>query len=139
MAAASREVDGRSYAYAGIGTRNCTRGSDAHGRSAGRAVDAADAALARLTALAELPNGNALVKVAVAEVHAFRGNEGQAFDTIEKILGPTSTRETTAATIWARQVIHRSPFFTSLRTHDRWQPLLANFALGAHDHPVGVE
>jgi TolB-like protein/Flp pilus assembly protein TadD len=102
-------------------------------------VDAADAALARLTALAELPNANALVKVAVAEVHAFRGNEGLALESLEKTLGPISARETTMSTIWARQVIHRSPFLASLRTHDRWEPLLANFALDADQPAAGVQ
>ena len=101
--------------------------------------DAADAALARLAALAELSNANALVKVAVAEVHAFRGDEGLAFESLEKTLGPTSTRKTTMPTIWARQLIHRSPFLTSLRTHERWQPLFANFALDARRPPAASE
>ncbi|HTE41554.1 MAG TPA: winged helix-turn-helix domain-containing protein [Steroidobacteraceae bacterium] len=102
-------------------------------------VDAADAAFARLTALAKVPTANALVTIAVAEVYAFRGNEDLALESIENTLGPTATRQTNLSAISARQVIHRSPFLTSLHTHARWQPMLANFSFGETHHPTGVE
>ena len=102
-------------------------------------ISAANAALARLTALAESPDANKLVKVAVAEVHAFRGDQSLALDAIENTLGPTADRQTNATTIWTRQVIHRSPFLTSLHAHARWLPLFANFALDAGDHMAAVD
>jgi TolB-like protein/DNA-binding winged helix-turn-helix (wHTH) protein len=87
-------------------------------------VSAADAALARLTALTELPNANRLLKIYVAEVHAFRGNADRALELIESALGPVATRPTTADTIFASQAIHRSPFLMPLRNHARWKSLL---------------
>jgi TolB-like protein/DNA-binding winged helix-turn-helix (wHTH) protein len=85
---------------------------------------AADAALARLTALAELPNANRLSKIYVAEVQAFRGKAELALESIESALGPAATRPTTADTIFASQAVHRSPFFTLLHEHARWKLLL---------------
>lgn len=102
-------------------------------------VGAADVALARLTELAASPGANQLVKVAVAEVHAFRGEQGLALDAIENTLGPAASRQTNATTIWTRQVIHRSPFLNSLHAHARWRPLLANFALDGGDHLAAAD
>jgi tetratricopeptide (TPR) repeat protein len=102
-------------------------------------ISAANAALARLTALAESPDANKLVKVAVAEVHAYRGDESLALDSIENTLGPTASRQTNAASIWTRQLIHRSPFLTSLHAHARWLPMFANFGLVARDHMAAVD
>ena len=87
-------------------------------------VGAADTALARLTALAELPNANRFVKIGVAEVQEFRGNADLALELIERALGPVSTRPTTADTIYASQMIHQSPFFMPLHNHARWKSLL---------------
>ena len=92
-------------------------------------LGAANTALARLTALAGSPGANSIEKVAVAEVHAFRGDERLAFDAIENTLGTTSDRQTNATTLWSRQVIHRSPFLTPLHAHARWLPLFENFPL----------
>jgi len=89
----------------------------------GKASDA-DAALTRLTALAELPNANRLVKIGVAEVQAFRGNADLALELIERALGPVSTRPTTTDTRYASQMVHSSPFFMPLRSHARWKSLL---------------
>jgi len=102
-------------------------------------ISAANAALARLTALAEVPDANNLVKVAVAEVHAFRGDESLALDAIENTLGPTANRQTNANTIWTRHLIHRSPFLTSLHAHARWLPMFANFGLDAGDQMAAVD
>jgi TolB-like protein/DNA-binding winged helix-turn-helix (wHTH) protein len=87
-------------------------------------VNAADESLARLTARAELPNAAPQIKIYVAEVQAFRGNTEQALALIESALGAASARHTTAATIYASQLVHRSPFFIRLHTHARWQSLL---------------
>ena len=87
-------------------------------------VSAADAALARLAALAELQNANRQLRILVAEVHAFRGNSDLALDSIERALGPIATRPTTADIIFASQAVHRSPFFIPLREHARWKALL---------------
>jgi TolB-like protein/DNA-binding winged helix-turn-helix (wHTH) protein len=87
-------------------------------------VSDADAALARLTELAELPNANRQLGILVAEVHAFRGNADRALDSIERALGPVATRPTTADIIFASQAVHRSPFFIPLREHARWKLLL---------------
>ncbi len=87
-------------------------------------VKAADEALARLTAEAELPNATPHPKLYVAEVHAYRGNAEQALDWVERTLGPAAGRQMTAATIDAVQFAHRSPFFIALRTDARMQALL---------------
>jgi Tfp pilus assembly protein PilF len=102
-------------------------------------ISAANASLARLNALAESPDANKLVKVAVAEVHAYRGDESLALDSIENTLGPTASRQTNAASIWTRQLIHRSPFLTSLHAHARWHPMFANFGLDTRDHMAAVD
>ena len=87
-------------------------------------VKAADEALARLTAEAELPDATPHPKLYVAEVHAYRGEPGQALDWVERTLGPAAGRQMTAATIDAVQFAHRSPFFIALRTDARMQALL---------------
>jgi TolB-like protein/DNA-binding winged helix-turn-helix (wHTH) protein len=87
-------------------------------------VSAADAALARLTAHAELPNANRQLKIYVAEVHAFRGNADLALESLESVLGPAATRPTTADISFASQAVHRSPFLQPLREHIRWKSLL---------------
>jgi TolB-like protein/DNA-binding winged helix-turn-helix (wHTH) protein len=87
-------------------------------------VNDADAALARLAALAELPSANRILKIYVAEVHAFRGSADLALDSIEDALGPAATRPTTANTIFASQAVHRSPFLIPLHEHERWKSLL---------------
>jgi TolB-like protein/DNA-binding winged helix-turn-helix (wHTH) protein/tetratricopeptide (TPR) repeat protein len=102
-------------------------------------LSAANAAFVRLTALADTPDANPFEKVAVAEVHAFRGDQTLALDTIENTLGPTANRQTNATSIWTRQVIHRSPFLASLHAHARWRPLFANFALDAGDQMAAVD
>jgi TolB-like protein/DNA-binding winged helix-turn-helix (wHTH) protein len=87
-------------------------------------VSAADEALARLTALAELPNASRQLKIYVAEVHAYRGNAALALELIESALGPADTRPTTADINFASQAVHRSPFLIPLREHVRWKSLL---------------
>jgi TolB-like protein/DNA-binding winged helix-turn-helix (wHTH) protein len=88
-------------------------------------VLAADAALADLTAHADGPNADPSSKIALAEVHAFRGDKEQALKEIEQILGPDSSAQTHAG-LWVKTEILVSPFFGSLKDHARWQPLLAS-------------
>lgn len=87
-------------------------------------LGAADEALARLSARAELPDATPQMKTYVAEVHAFRGNADRAFELIERARGADYARPATAATIFASQAIHRSPFFIPLREDARWRALL---------------
>ena len=94
----------------------------------GKARDA-DAALARLTAMAAAPGADSDLEISVAEVHAFRGNTNLALEWIEKALEPTSPAQSNAAVTWMRHEILRSPFLVSLHDHARWQPL---FAGGTH-------
>lgn len=88
-------------------------------------VGAADAALADLTAHANAPDADLSLKIRVAEVHAFRGDQEQALKEIEQVLATYSSGQTHAA-VWARFEILISPFFGSLKDHTRWQPLLAS-------------
>ncbi len=87
-------------------------------------LKSSDEALAQLTAHAGLPNATPHLKIYVAEVQAFRGNAELALELIESALGPPSARDTSAVTIDATQIVHRSPFFIPLHTHARWQSLL---------------
>lgn len=93
-------------------------------------VGAADGALARLIALAEIAGADAALRISVAEVHAFRGNEDLALQWIEKALEPTSPRQTNVARIWARHDILLSPFLRPLHNHVRWQQLFASLDTG---------
>jgi TolB-like protein/DNA-binding winged helix-turn-helix (wHTH) protein len=87
-------------------------------------VNVADEALARLTARAELPNAVPRMKIYLAEVQAFRGNDELALELIESALGPAAARDTASNTMDASYEVHRSPFFIQLRTHARWKALL---------------
>lgn len=84
----------------------------------------ADAALAALTAQANAPDADPYLKIRLAEVHAFRGDEERALQVIEQVLVADAEEE--HPDTWARFEIMSSPFFGSLRNHARWQPLLAS-------------
>jgi TolB-like protein/tetratricopeptide (TPR) repeat protein len=96
-------------------------------------LSAAETALAQLTAQAEAPGVTPFVKIYVAEVQAFRDNPGVALDWLERAFGPAASQETTITTLAARQLIHRSPFFTALHDDPRWRALLPE-QIGAASH-----
>jgi TolB-like protein/DNA-binding winged helix-turn-helix (wHTH) protein len=78
---------------------------------------AADEALSRLLALARSPDSEPSLLVAIAEVHAFRGDSGQALQWVERAVR-TGDR-------WTREEMFQSPFLRSLHADARWHTLLA--------------
>ena len=78
---------------------------------------AADAALARLVALAGEPDSGPRLYLSIAEVHAFRGDEEQALQWAERALH--------ADRKWVRAEMMVSPFLKSLHANTRWHTLLA--------------
>ena len=88
-------------------------------------IAAGDAALSDLMARANAPDADASLKVKIAEVHAFRGDKEQALKGIEQVLAVDTSGQEHAA-IWARFEILVSPFFGTLKDHQRLQPLLAS-------------
>jgi TolB-like protein/DNA-binding winged helix-turn-helix (wHTH) protein/Flp pilus assembly protein TadD len=86
----------------------------------------ADAALARLISLSEAPDPEAVVKLSIAEVYAFRGDDDEAFEWLA--LAIRQTREDRAVTSgwWTTLEIHISPLLKRLHTDPRWQSLLAS-------------
>ncbi len=87
---------------------------------------AADEATVRLIALANAAAANPALQLAVAEIHAFRGNEDLAISWIENALQSAAASGTKAATVWTKHEIRCSPFLDSLNDHARWQSLLAS-------------
>lgn len=87
-------------------------------------VVAADAALADLTRRAHAPDADPSLKLRVAEVHAFRGDEEQALKGVEQALA-TDPSESIHAAIQARVEIMISPFLSALKDRMHLQPLLA--------------
>lgn len=64
---------------------------------------AADAALARLIALAETPDSDATVKVSIAEVYAFRGDGDEAFKWLEPAYRQARNDRAVMPGWWTRQ------------------------------------
>lgn len=87
--------------------------------------------LARLLALAEEPDSDATVAVAIAEVYAARNDADRAFEWLD------TTRRTSRShpgllPDWAvRETLQLAPFLKSLHTDPRWGQLLATLDDGA--------
>jgi tetratricopeptide (TPR) repeat protein len=79
----------------------------------------ADAALARLVALASGPDRDPAIDLSIAEVHAYRGDEEQALQWAQRALEEAGSR-------WAREEMMLSPFLRPLQADVRWHTLLAS-------------
>jgi TolB-like protein/Flp pilus assembly protein TadD len=79
---------------------------------------AADAALARLLALARSPNPDMTLQISIAEVYAFRGDDEEALKWTERALQAGGRS--------AREEIMQSPFLRALHANARWRTLLAS-------------
>ena len=83
---------------------------------------AADAALARLETLADVPVPDAELAIAVAEVYAFRGDTAAALKWTDRAMLPTDPRE---ARLWTREALVMSPFLRVLHADARWNTVIA--------------
>ena len=83
---------------------------------------AADAALARLEARADVPELGAELAIAIAEVYAFRGDNAAAFKWADRALLPTDPREDR---LWVAEEMTLSPFLRVLHADVRWSTLIA--------------
>jgi TolB-like protein/DNA-binding winged helix-turn-helix (wHTH) protein len=83
---------------------------------------AADAALARLEARADVPELGAELAIAIAEVYAFRGDNAAAFKWADRALLPTDPKE---ARLWTLDEMFLSPFLRVLHADGRWSTLIA--------------
>lgn len=83
---------------------------------------AADAALARLEARADVPELGAELAIAIAEVYAFRGDNAAAFKWTDRALLPTDPKE---ARLWTLDEMSLSPFLRVLHADARWSTLIA--------------
>lgn len=80
---------------------------------------AADAALARLVALANGTNRDPTVAVSIAEAYAFRGEEDEALTWVTRAMEQQVGRN------WTREEVMQSPFLRTLHADARWHTLLA--------------
>jgi TolB-like protein/DNA-binding winged helix-turn-helix (wHTH) protein/Tfp pilus assembly protein PilF len=87
---------------------------------------AADAALARLTALAETSQPDLTVVISIAEVYAFRGDSDTTFAWLAR--ADRQAKEAhDASALWTVQMeLQLSPFFRRLSADPRWRSLLAS-------------
>lgn len=83
---------------------------------------AADAALARLEARADVPVPDAELAIAIAEVYAYRGDNVAALDWADRALLPTDSKD---ARWWAWEEMVTSPFLRVLHSDARWSTLFA--------------
>lgn len=83
---------------------------------------AADAALARLEARADVPVPDAELAIAIAEVYAYRGDNAAALKWADRALLPTDPKD---AREWTREEMVLSPFLRVLHADARWSTLLA--------------
>jgi TolB-like protein/DNA-binding winged helix-turn-helix (wHTH) protein len=83
---------------------------------------AADAALARLEARADVPVVEAELAIWIAEVYAYRGDNTAALKWADKAMLPTDPEE---ARLWTREQMMTSPFLRVLHADARWRTLLA--------------
>lgn len=83
---------------------------------------AADAALARLEARADVPVPDAAIAIAIAEVYAYRGDNGAALKWADRAMLPTDPKD---ARLWTREEMVISPFLRVLHAEARWSTLIA--------------
>ena len=79
----------------------------------------ADAALARLVALANGADSDPTIDVSIAEAYAFRGEEDEALKWVTRAMQRQAGRN------WTREDIMQSPFLRTLHADARWHTLLA--------------
>jgi tetratricopeptide (TPR) repeat protein len=87
---------------------------------------AAATALAHLIALAETPNSDATVKLAIAEVYAFRRDGDQAFKWLAMAGEQTRDDRVVVPGWWIKQELPLSAFLKPLHADPRWETLLAS-------------
>jgi TolB-like protein/DNA-binding winged helix-turn-helix (wHTH) protein/tetratricopeptide (TPR) repeat protein len=88
-------------------------------------LSAADAALSRLIALPAASHADPEIELAIAEVHAFRGEHDQALERIARVMadaGPEGDHNQD----WIREEMVLSPFLRILQADARWNSLLAS-------------
>lgn len=83
---------------------------------------AADAALARLEARADVPVPDAELAIAIAEVYAYRGDNAAALKWADRALLPTDPKD---ARLWTLEEMVTSPFLRVLHADARWSTLIA--------------
>jgi thioredoxin-like negative regulator of GroEL len=83
---------------------------------------AADAALARLEARADVPAPDPELAIAIAEVYAYRGDNAAALKWADRALLPTDPKEDR---LWTREEMVASPFLRVLHADAHWSTLLA--------------
>jgi TolB-like protein/DNA-binding winged helix-turn-helix (wHTH) protein len=83
----------------------------------------ADAALARLVALASSADRDPAIDVSIAEAYAFRGEEDEALKWVTRAMQRQVGRN------WTREEVMQSPFLRTLHADARWHTLLARVDL----------
>lgn len=83
---------------------------------------AADAALARLEARADVPVPDAQLAIAIAEVYAYRGDNAAALKWADRAMLPTDSKD---AREWTREEMVHSPFLRVLHADAHWSTLIA--------------
>ena len=83
---------------------------------------AADAALARLEAQANVPVPHADLAIAIAEVYAYRGDNHAALKWADRALLPTDPK---GDRLWTLEEMNTSPFLRVLHADARWNTLIA--------------
>jgi TolB-like protein/DNA-binding winged helix-turn-helix (wHTH) protein/Tfp pilus assembly protein PilF len=86
--------------------------------------EAADAALSRLIALSIAPDGDPQIELAIAEVHAIRGEHDAALERIARALAQAGSGNSRDED-WVREEISLSPFLRILQADAGWSSLLA--------------
>jgi hypothetical protein len=82
--------------------------------------------VARLTALSEAPDPDALVKVSIAEVHAYRGDNDAAFKWLALAIRQTRADRAVIPGWLTRVEMQISPLLKPLHSDRRWLSLFAN-------------
>jgi TolB-like protein/DNA-binding winged helix-turn-helix (wHTH) protein/Flp pilus assembly protein TadD len=86
---------------------------------------AADAALSRLVALPAELRADPEIELAIAEVHAFRGEHDLALERIARVMAEADGAGDYNQK-WVREFMVLSPFLKILQVDTRWNTLLAN-------------
>lgn len=87
--------------------------------------NAADAALSRLIALPPALDGDPQIELAIAEVHAIRGEHDAALERIARAM-ELAGRDGARSQWWVREDMLLSPFLRVLQADARWNSLLAS-------------
>jgi thioredoxin-like negative regulator of GroEL len=89
-------------------------------------VPAGDAALASLITLAETSDSDLLLKLAIADVYAFRGDSDAAFKWLASATQQAQDDRDVAVRWRLKEGLQLSPFLRSLSADPRWQPVHAS-------------